>query len=813
MATSPAAGRSSRPLANSSILWPTSCSHAPSLPTAAAETGSRTAALLAIPAVLIILREIFASALRGWTASVGESSLTTVGIWGKLKPAFTLFSLTGLLATCRTHSDGVFRVSLYLLYSTRHGARLSVGSYVKAALPAFIARSQHPKGEKSVELLPLTFRSGLGFSEEDAELEKLRCRNVRVQSSTVGRLPCSALFAMGPGDQSVYVLPAITGRCLEVLPRPIKLQRSLRGRLSRSRPVAKTCFSKDEDAPKSEVDLEVPDASPIQRSASSVLPLTDSWSTPSLSESSERTPSLRPFSASSHRDVHGTRHLGLGPLEAAGEDRLAMSAKDAKRRRRVRRATTKTVERSADSKTSSLREAKLKLFYVVQFGNNSGLIRDLLKHRRIWFPGPGDPGYLGRRQEAPCTMKLETAADAPEIQLLWSQYVVRDFLDAMAEEQEGWIVSYNDETKIRLERRETAAGPVGVRAHNHFEKNALISSKAGLRETMVGYYTSHSRDPFGAIPLTFVVRTGSGDPEFVRWLESFEELRARKESVWLVKPGDKANQGKGIVICDSVEEVRDAIDSKSRSWVIQKYIEKPFLIHKRKFDIRSYCLLAQDPEGVLHGYFYRQAYLRTTSSNFTLATKDRFVHLNNDAVQKHGDSYGKFEAANKMSLSEFQSYLDAHHGRDCLSIHSGLLPQMKALMADTLRAVGTKINPRGIQHCFEVFGFDFMVDEHFRVWLIEVNTNPSLDPCCSLLLSMIPKMLDEALSLSLDKIFGDAKAAGHTAWERLLVLWSRSTTPKNGWRRFVASGYHCCQRQEAVNVNCLLAAFPADLPV
>lgn len=571
---------------------------------------------------------------------------------------------------------------------------------------------------------------------------------------------------MGPGDQSVYVLPAITGRCLEVLPRPIKLQRSLRGRLSRSRPVAKTCFSKDEDAPKSDVDLEVPDgASPIQRSASSVLPLTDSWSTPSLSESSERTPSLRPFSASSHRDVHGMRYLG--PLEAAGEDRLALSAKDAKRRRRVRRATTKTVERSVDTKTSSVREAKLKLFYVVQFGNNSGLIRDLLKHRRIWFPGPGDPGYLGRRQEAPCTIKLETAADAPEIQLLWSQYVVRDFLNAMAEEQEGWVVSYNDETKIRLERRETAAGPVGMRAHNHFEKNALISSKAGLRETMVGYYTSHGRDPFGAIPLTFVVRAGSCDPEFARWLESFEELRAKKESVWLVKPGDKANQGKGIVICDSVEEVREAIDSKSRSWVIQKYIEKPFLIHKRKFDIRSYCLLAQDPAGVLHGYFYRQAYLRTTSSNFTLATKDRFVHLNNDAVQKHGDSYGKYEAANKMSLSEFQLYLDAHHGRDCLSIHSGLLPQMKALMADTLRAAGNKINPRSIQHCFEVFGFDFMVDENFRVWLIEVNTNPSLDPCCSLLLSMIPKMLDEALSLSLGKIFGDAKAAGHTAWESI----------------------------------------------
>ncbi|CAE7718191.1 pgsA [Symbiodinium sp. CCMP2592] len=106
------------------------------LPTAAAEKGSRTVALLAIPAVLIILREIFASALREWTASVGESSLTKVGIWGKLKTAFTLFSLTGLLATCRSHSNGVFKVSLCLLYIATALAYVSVGSYVKAALPA-----------------------------------------------------------------------------------------------------------------------------------------------------------------------------------------------------------------------------------------------------------------------------------------------------------------------------------------------------------------------------------------------------------------------------------------------------------------------------------------------------------------------------------------------------------------------------------------------------------------------------------------------------------------------------------------------------
>ena len=31
------------------------------------------------------------------------------------------------------------------------------------------------------------------------------------------------------------------------------------------------------------------------------------------------------------------------------------------------------------------------------------------------------------------------------------------------------------------------------------------------------------------------------------------------------------------------------------------------------------------------------------------------------------------------------------------------------------------------KECFEIFGFDYILDSSYRTWLIEVNTNPCLE--------------------------------------------------------------------------------------
>ena len=66
--------------------------------------------------------------------------------------------------------------------------------------------------------------------------------------------------------------------------------------------------------------------------------------------------------------------------------------------------------------------------------------------------------------------------------------------------------------------------------------------------------------------------------------------------------------------------------------------------------------------GVIRGYICTEGYIRTSSLSFNIEQlNDVYVHLTNDAVQKGCNDYGKFEAANKLTYTQFESYLKKKH--------------------------------------------------------------------------------------------------------------------------------------------------------
>lgn len=55
------------------------------------------------------------------------------------------------------------------------------------------------------------------------------------------------------------------------------------------------------------------------------------------------------------------------------------------------------------------------------------------------------------------------------------------------------------------------------------------------------------------------------------------------------------------------------------------------------------------------------------------------------------------------------------------SVEADLMPQMRACATHAFSAVLNKLNPMRRQHCFELFGLDFMVDARHKVASLAVT--------------------------------------------------------------------------------------------
>ena len=84
-----------------------------------------------------------------------------------------------------------------------------------------------------------------------------------------------------------------------------------------------------------------------------------------------------------------------------------------------------------------------------------------------------------------------------------------------------------------------------------------------------------------------------------------------------------------------------------------------------------------------------------------------------------------------------------------LDFSSQILGQFKNLVEISMKSVKEKINPQKRVSCFQIFGYDFIIDYNLHVWLIEINTNPCLEESSPLLKMLIPRMLGKKIVIYL----------------------------------------------------------------
>lgn len=187
---------------------------------------------------------------------------------------------------------------------------------------------------------------------------------------------------------------------------------------------------------------------------------------------------------------------------------------------------------------------------------------------------------------------------------------------------------------------------------------------------------------------------------------------------------------------------------QTKSWVVQKYVEHPFLFNGRKFDIRVWAVVTDD----YRIFFYKHGYLRTSSAEYNLKDKNNYVHLTNQCLQVKGEGYAQHEEGNTLNYEDLQRYLDEFYPQYNLNVEELLLPRIKDLIIDTFLSVKRNMNSNNRENSFELFGFDFLLDEDFRIWLIEVNHNPFLGTPNEYMKVLVPRMIEDMLKIVLDPV-------------------------------------------------------------
>ncbi|MCO5608863.1 hypothetical protein L7F22_063081 [Adiantum nelumboides] len=195
-----------------------------------------------------------------------------------------------------------------------------------------------------------------------------------------------------------------------------------------------------------------------------------------------------------------------------------------------------------------------------------------------------------------------------------------------------------------------------------------------------------------------------------------------------MKPVGKA-QGKGIFLFTKLSQISEwkkdhrwkTENQQVENYIVQKYIDNPYLVGGKKFDLRIYVLvLSYAP---LKAYLYRSGFARFTNTRFTMKKEDiinNFVHLTNFSIQKHAPTYDS-KNGTKWALFNLKLHMITKHGEK--AIHD-LFHQIQDLIARSLLAVQNVIIQD--KHCFELYGYDILVDELLKPWLLEVNASPSL---------------------------------------------------------------------------------------
>ncbi|XP_068552182.1 tubulin polyglutamylase TTLL13 isoform X1 [Anas acuta] len=280
-------------------------------------------------------------------------------------------------------------------------------------------------------------------------------------------------------------------------------------------------------------------------------------------------------------------------------------------------------------------------------------------------------------------------------------------------ENEDWTVYWTDYS-VSLER---VMEMKRFQKINHFPGMIEICRKNLLARNLNRMLRLFPKE-YHIFPRTWCLPADYGDFQAYR--------RRRKTRTFICKP-DSGCQGRGIFITRNAEEIKHG-----EHMICQQYISKPFLIDGFKFDMRIYVLVTScDP---LRIFVYKEGLARFATMRYIDPSRrnlgDICMHLTNYAINKRNANFIQDDTmGSKRKLSTLNAWMMANSYNT-----TKLWEDIEDIIIKTLISAYPVVkhnyqscfpNHTTGCACFEILGFDILLDRKLKPWLLEVNHSPS----------------------------------------------------------------------------------------
>ena len=253
---------------------------------------------------------------------------------------------------------------------------------------------------------------------------------------------------------------------------------------------------------------------------------------------------------------------------------------------------------------------------------------------------------------------------------------------------------------------------------NHFPRSNELTRKDLLYKNLSKLKELFPGTKFDFLPESYIL---PNEFTFLR-----DEMNKNPNQCWIIKPV-ASSQGRGIFLTKNISEIPN-----NCSMIASRYINNPYLINNKKFDLRIYAFVTSIMP--LRIYRFKEGLTRFSTNNYNSDKNDRCAHLTNYAVNKNNKNYIQnmqpFEVdynSSKWTLTSLKQYFEEHNINSELifdKIDDIIIKTLISCENNLLTAISKYCSFQ--ENCFELYGFDILIDENLNCWLMECNLSPNL---------------------------------------------------------------------------------------